>query len=247
MKIKVANYIPLDIETIPDQTEGAVEEIAKDLIVKAPDINKGPLIEALGQSPDGQLKFKNKDELKEMWLEEFADSARLEQAKEKWLKSSFDGGKGQICAISAKWGGECFDITDEGTEHGLLSEFWDWMDSKLKGGIPHPVAHFAQFDLPFLYHRSVIHGVPPVRGFKPYGRHDQDHYCTMLGWSGRTQGRGIKLNDLAKILELEGKTEGMDGSKVWPEYQLGNIDKISQYCAQDVEVLDNVYKRMNFL
>ena len=87
--------IVVDIETLPNQDKGAIAKIAETLIVKAPDLTKPKLIDLV----EGGDKFKSVAELKEMWLEQFGANAKIEQATAKWLKTSFDGGYGQICCI----------------------------------------------------------------------------------------------------------------------------------------------------
>ena len=233
--------IVIDIETIPDQTHGAVEKIAETLTVKAPDLTKPKLIEALNLGTDG--KFKTVPELKEMWIEEFGASAKLEQANAKWLKTSFDGGRGQIACICIELidTGETFEFA--GDEALSLKGFWTVIMKQTE--LPFFIAHNAKFDLPFLWHRSVINNVKPGVQFNPHGRHNQSHFCTMEAWAGF--GGRISLNNLADILGEGSKTEGMDGSQVWPEYQKGNIDKIVSYCVDDVELTARVYKRLRFM
>ena len=198
--------IAVDIETIPDQSASAIAKIAENLTVKAPDLTKPKLIELV----TGGDKFKSVAELKEMWIAEHGENAKIEQAKAKWLKTSFDGGYGQICCICVDDDGVERTYTDESGEAAMLADFW----SDLSTLEPFFIAHNAKFDIPFLYHRSVINQVQPPIYFKPHGRHDNHHYCTMEGWAG-FNGK-ISLNNLAKILGLGQKTEGMDGSQVWP-------------------------------
>ena len=106
------------------------------------------------------------------------------------------------------------------------------------------VFHNAKFDIPFIWHRSVINQVEPSKFFKPHGRHNSDHFCTMEGWAGF--GGKISLNNLAKILDLGAKTEGMDGSQVCPEYEKGNIKKIADYCLDDVRLTRKIYNKLTF-
>lgn len=231
--------IIIDIETIPNQAQDAVEQIAKNLTVKAPDLTKPKLIDALNLGTDG--KFKTVPELKEMWLERFSEQAKQEQAEAKWLKTSFDGGYGQICCICTDDNGRERTYTDESGEAALLADFWSDVGSHYQSNL---VAHNAKFDLPFLYHRSVVNQIKPSNFFKAHGRHDQDYYCTMEAWAG-FNGK-ISLNNLASILDLGQKTEGMDGSQVWPEYQKGNIRKIADYCMDDVRLTKRVYEKLTF-
>jgi hypothetical protein len=233
--------IVIDIETIPDQSAGAVELIAKDLEVKAPDMLKPKLIEALGLGDKG--KFKTVPELKSMWVDKFGEAEKLNQANAKWLKTSFDGAYGQICCIciTSEWGPERFFAVNE---EELISDFWERIEVILNNRHPYFIAHNAKFDLPFLYHRSVINQSPVAKGFKPHGRHGQDYFCTMEAWAG-FNGK-IGLDRLAGILGEGSKTEGMSGAEVWPEYQKGNIDKIDNYCHDDVQLTKKIYNRLTF-
>lgn len=231
--------IVIDIETIPDQSPGALDKIKSELTVKAPDLTKPKLIDALGLGDQG--KYKTVPELKDMWLDRFGDEAKGDQANEKWLKTSLDGAYGSIVCV-------CFNdkvfASHGGTEAELLNDMWRAIDYDCNGVMPRFIAHNAKFDLPFLFHRSVILGVKPAKGFKPYGRHGSDYYCTMEAWAGYNG--MIGLDRLAKILGLKGKTEGMSGSEVWPEYQKGNIDRIVEYCQDDVKLTKLIYEKLTF-
>lgn len=236
----------IDLETIPDQTPGALEEIKKDLTVKAPDLLKPKLIEVLSLGDDG--KFKTVPELKEMWVEAFGDQAKHAQAKEKWLKTSFDGSSGEICCIGVSSGLDGIITTLVGTEKKILTNLNKWIlrESEFDKVEPHPtfVAHKKNFDLPFLHKRLVINNIKPAFKFHPHARHRAGNFCTMEEWAG-FNGK-VSLNNLCKYLGIKGKMEGMDGSQVWPEYEAGNIGKISKYCSEDVRCLIEVYKRLTF-
>lgn len=226
----------IDIETIPDQTVGAVASIAESLEVKAPSLTKPKLIEALNLGDQG--KYKTVDELKELWVATFAESEKENQATEQWLKTSFDGGKGQLCCVGIAVG-DLPVITLTGSEKQILES----VNVLLK---EYPsvtfVAHNKKFDLPFLFKRFVINGVEPQFNFDAYTK---KHICTMELWEGF--GGRISLDNLAKQLGLGGKYEGMDGSEVWPEFKAGNIDKIAEYCADDVRLLREIYNKINFI
>lgn len=233
------DLIVVDVETIPDQSENAVSDIEKNLTVKAPDLTKPKLIDALDLGSDG--KFKTVPELKEMWLEKFGAQAKKEQAESEWLKTSFDGSYGQIICICASINGVIEKYTDEhDNEAGLLDRFWSDVSKQTRS--PMFVAHNAKFDLPFIYKRSVINGVEIPVIFKPYGRHGSQYFCTMEAWEG-FNGR-IKLDTLAKILKVGKKTEGIDGSKVFGEWQDGNIKKIADYCRDDVQLTLDIYNKL---
>jgi hypothetical protein len=50
------------------------------------------------------------------------------------------------------------------------------------------------------------------------------------------------MDDIANFLGISGKTEGVDGSKVFDLWQAGYLQIINDYCAQDVEVTRNVHR-----
>jgi hypothetical protein len=232
--------ILIDIETIPDQSEGAIDRIKKDIEVKVPaDLTKPKLMDTLGCTD----KYKTVGELKGMWLETFGEEQKVIQANEKWLKTSFDGAYGQVICIGAEvvHSGEQF-CQCTGDEVDLLESFWDWVLDRSSSPDLSFIAHHKKFDLPFMFHRSVIKGVRPTLSFDP---HSRKHECTMELWAGF--GGRIGLDRLAGILGLSGKSEGMSGAEVWPEYQKGNLKGIAGYCAQDREVLKAVYNRIKFI
>ena len=235
--------IIIDIETIPDQSLGAIDRyMGDDIKVSCPHKTKAAIGADLGMN-ENEYKFIGAEDLKQKWVNEKGDKAKKEQAESKWLKTSFNGGYGQICCVCFSFEGELFTFLDK-SEGKLLHCLWDKIDHLLSGRHPNFIAHNAKFDLPFLYHRSVVNSVKPVRGFKPYGRHGHDYFCTMEAWAG-FNGK-IGLNRLAEILSLGQKAEGMSGADVWPEYQKGNIKKIAEYCKQDVQLTSDVYDRLTF-
>jgi hypothetical protein len=209
----------IDIETIPEQNPNMDEYKA---LVKAP----------------GNMK---KQETIDKWMVENQESA----AEELWLKTSFDGGKGQICCIGVSINGETKTFT--GTEINMLVSLnafiADHTDFAVAKSEVNFIAHNAKFDLPFLHKRFVINGIKPQFKCNFNGRHGQHHYCTMEEWAG-FNGR-ISQDNLCKILGLPVK-DGMDGSQVWPEYQKGNIDKIAEYCKSDVETVIAIHKKLTW-
>jgi DNA polymerase elongation subunit (family B) len=241
--------ITIDLETIPDQSPNALEKIMDTIKVKAPDLTKPKLIDALGLCQKND-KFKTVAELKEFWIELHGEQAKREQANEQWLKTSFDGTKGQICCIGlAHEDGE--PVSFVGAEVDILNQFNEWVYNikavrSVESAIPpNFIGHnLIKFDLPFLHKRMVINGVKPKFKLIPHARHGLTAFDTMVEWCGF--GNRISMDNLAEALGLKGKTEGMDGSQVWPEYQKGNIDKIANYCIDDVICTRNIYNKLTF-
>lgn len=214
----------IDLETLPEQNPNMEEYKAG---IKAP------------------AQYKKQESI-DKWLADNAES----EAEKAWLKTSFDGGKGQICCIGFAIESNPVQ-TLTGFENDMLNELnlaisnWPGFDRALK--IPEVmfIAHNAKFDLPFLHKRFVINKIKPQFKTVWNGRHGQHHYCTMEEWAG-FNGK-ISQTNLCKLLGIEPKKGGMDGSQVWPEYQKGNIDKIAEYCKSDVETVIEIYNRLNWL
>lgn len=234
----------LDIETVPDQSKGAIDRFMG-ADVKCPLKTKGDIGKDLGM-PESEYKFIGAEDLKQLWIEKKGKEAATAQAEEKWLKTSFDGAYGQIvCIAFAVNDGEIAVVTDEGrTEKEMLEDFWSLASFGNEMRTPTMIAHNAKFDLPFLYHRSVINGVEPSFIFDPHSRQGSKRYCTMEAWAGFNG--MIGLDRLCEILGIKGKQDGMSGADVWPEYEKGNVAKIAEYCKEDVRALIDVYNKLNF-
>jgi 3'-5' exonuclease len=104
------------------------------------------------------------------------------------------------------------------------------------------------FDLLFLYKRSVIQRVRPSVELSFARYRSRPVFDTMHEWERwKWQRRHISLDELARILGLESsKCEGMDGSKVYDKFCAGCHDEIARYCMRDVELVRQVYYRMVF-
>jgi 3'-5' exonuclease len=103
------------------------------------------------------------------------------------------------------------------------------------------------FDLSFLYKRSIIHRVrPPVKlSFARY--RSRPMYDTMCEWNQWSFKGRVSLDRLAKALDLESsKGQGIDGSRVYDYFCAGCHEEIADYCMRDVELVRAIYRRMNF-
>lgn len=210
----------IDLETIPEQNPNMENYKAN---VKAPASYK-------------------KSESIQKWLDENQEA----EAEKAWLKTSFDGGKGQICCIGVSING-LTRVLYGPSEKMILVELNELIRKEASVGMSlqavNFIAHNAKFDLPFLHKRFVINGIKPAFKCNFNGRHGQHHFCTMEEWAG-FNGR-ISQDNLCEILGLPTKP-GMTGADVWPEYQKGNIDKIAEYCKYDVETVIKIHKRLTW-
>ena len=222
----------IDLETIPDQSPGSRQSFIDN--VQAPGNYKKP--ESIAQ-----------------WIKDHGE----EEGDKEWRKTSFDGTYGQICVIGwALDDGEIDDVScdpnhSKMTEKDLLETFFKTLEIQLKRtdgltGLPTWCAHNGtNFDFRFLWQRCVINGVkPPVRipyDAKPWG----DVIDTLYLWKGVSKAGG-SLDAICKAFGIPGKGD-MDGSKVCDAVKNGEIDKVAEYCRDDVDKLRQIHKRMMFL
>lgn len=217
--------IVLDLETIPSQKPGALMDIRKTI------------------QPPGTM---SKPETIAKWMTENAYSA----AEEKWRKTALNGSLGEIICIG-------YAIEDEqpqsihrqlgAPEAELLQHFYENMVAEGVTPIHTIVGHNVKdFDLRFLFQRSVINKVKPSIELHTGSRYSGDYvYDTMLSWAG--WGNRISLSNLCAALCIPVKENGITGATVWDAVNEGRIEEVGEYCRQDVEATRAVYRKMNFL
>jgi len=129
----------------------------------------------------------------------------------------------------------------QGEETDIIKGFWKIVpDCNLFVG-----HNILDFDMRFIYQRSVIHNIKPSRDI-PFTRfRNAPIYDTMQEWSkwGREH---ASLDTLSKALGIPSPKENLDGSKVYPYYRAGKLPEIIEYCKRDVESVRAVYKRLTF-
>jgi len=99
------------------------------------------------------------------------------------------------------------------------------------------------FDLPVLRYRAMIHGLTMrgLSGRKYFARYfdDAEDLCDILA-NYDTRGK-VSLDLLSRVLELPGKPDDVDGSKLEPLIEARNFKKIATYCEQDVVLTYHVW------
>jgi predicted PolB exonuclease-like 3'-5' exonuclease len=145
-----------------------------------------------------------------------------------------------ICyAIEPPTGGEVQAL--QGEEAEIIRAFW-----KLAAECNLFIGHnILDFDLRFIYQRSIIHQIKPSRDL-PFARfRNAPIYDTMQEWSkwGREH---VSLDTLSKALGIPSPKETLDGSKVYPYYRAGKLAEIIEYCKRDVDSTRQVYRRLTF-
>ena len=249
--------LTFDIETIPDQTEGALDSVLADTVAnfKAPStLTKEQAATDLGLTDKDEIKFTSKDAMIARWERELAPVKAVEVADEKWRKTALDGSRGEIAVIGWAFGDEQTnavyrDMRAADGEQDLLREFFlDLKDHITMLGGSHRDVRFIghnieAFDLRFLFQRSVINGVRPPVSLTP-GRYSECLYDTMTAWSG-WQNR-ISLDNLCRALGVKSPKGEIDGSKVWDYVRDGKIEDVAEYCKGDVSATREAYWRMTF-
>ena len=205
----------LDIETIPTDLDWVIDDLRAN--IKPP------------------AQYKKPDSIAE-WMEA---NAEIELAKAIHA-TGLDGSFGRIACIGYAFDDEPVQTVGthlQMTEHTILADFAaDLHGKKIDCVVGH---NLASFDLPYIRKRAVINGVKLNLPFdsKPWGN---EIFDTMLKWDAK---KFISADKLARVLGVKGKGDA-DGSMVWDMYQRGEHQAIADYCADDVRMVREIYKRM---
>lgn len=121
----------------------------------------------------------------------------------------------------------------ERTEQRLIQSFVDKIDE-----IAPQMVTFngCSFDLPVLRYRAMIHSVaaPGLSG-APYFHRFTDHAVDLCDvFSSYSPSGKVRLDQLSRIMNLPGKPDGIDGSKVESYFSAGRIQEIADNCKTDV-------------
>lgn len=170
------------------------------------------------------------------------DKNKAKDFEQVLVETSFDGSFGRILCIG-------YTINDEPTEalyendneKLMLEKFWDIAkDCDLFVG-----HNIFDFDMMFIYQRSIVLGVKPTRDLSFARYRSSPMFDTMKEWV-KWAPRSIGLEHLALALDFPSPKDGIDGSQVWDFYKKGKIAGIVEYCKRDVETTRSIFKKMNF-
>lgn len=104
-----------------------------------------------------------------------------------------------------------------------------------------------EFDLRFLYKRSIINRVQPSIRLNFTRYRSRPIFDTMKEWEMWAWRPGIKLEELAEVLQLGiTKCDGLDGSRIYDRFCEGCHQEIADYCMRDVEITREIYYRLTF-
>jgi len=159
-----------------------------------------------------------------------------------YRSSAISGDFGQIFCIG-------FAIDDQqvqiihGKEEEILKKWWQ-VARDAHVFIGHNII---DFDIPFLYKRSVIHKIKPSQ-FLPIKKFPTENiFDTSREWSRWDYQSHTSLHYLALALDLPSSKDQMDGSQVYDYYLKRRFEDIYTYCKKDVELTRKIYKRMLFI
>lgn len=241
-----------DIETIPDQREGAKERFIEEAKAnfKAPStLTKSQAASDLGLTDASEIKFTSAGDMKLRWEKEMAPLLSEKVGVDNWKKTSFDGSAGQIFSFAFKAEGDFYYFGDL-DERLVLSTLNNCMSDALNrsdghNNNPYFIGHYISgFDLRFLFRRYVCNGITPTFKINHNGRHGKDYFDNMIEWCGYKD--KISQDNLCKHLGIQGKPDDIDGSKVWDEVEAGNHQKVIDYNVDDVVKAEMIYKKLNY-
>ncbi|HSN04681.1 MAG TPA: 3'-5' exonuclease [Nitrospira sp.] len=217
--------VVLDIETV----QAPREEWAR-LLGKQPPPGEAP-------PPHGDLDL-------------FAAGAAEEQRHaedELYAKSAFDGTFSRIVCIGLLEFSDQMEARSAVAWHGpnereLLRQFWARLAQDRPGLF---ITHNGLgFDLPFIKKRSIINQVKPSLDINLAKFRTEPVYDTMAIWSNWDTRGWVKLDVLARALNVE--TKSGSGEQVAAMWERGQGLELARYCLQDTYVTYACYCRMNF-
>ena len=246
----------IDIETIPDQREGALEVFIKqeqENFTAPSGLTKEQAAADLGMTDPGEIKYTSKDKMIALWTERFREEKAPEVAENKWRKTALDGSRGEIVVIG-------YEIIDHKSplvfsrgigdpESLVIKSFFRDLQSEIRSAHQHSeqirfIGHNIEaFDLRFLWQRSVIRGIEPPCNLQ-MSRYSDRLFDTMTQWAGF--GNRISLDNLCSALGVPSPKSEIDGSMVWDYVRDGRILEVSDYCATDVTATRLCFQRMTF-
>ena len=170
----------------------------------------------------------------------YSSDYRRPTSFEDYLHStSLDPNFGQILCIGYAIDDQEVDALT-GTEPEMLKDFW-----KLAKDADRITGHNAlSFDVPFLWKRSVLHGIKPSLPVDT--KAEELVYDTMLGWDLAMPRKHTGLDLLAKLLGVPTSKTDMTGAEVYDYYRAGKLEEIYAYCKRDVVATREVYKKLTF-
>ena len=172
---------------------------------------------------------------------------KIRKENELYERSAFDGTFSRIVVVGVLVFSDA--MVPQGAiawygnnEQEMLRQFWDRM-SQLRPSLI--ITHNGLgFDLPFIKKRSIIHQVKPPFDINLAKFRTEPVYDTMAIWSNWDMRGWVKLDVLAKALNVQ--TKSGSGAQVAEMWDRGLQKETAAYCLQDTFVTYACYCRMTF-
>lgn len=166
---------------------------------------------------------------------------------ESYAKSAFDGTFSRVVCIGLLEFSDQMEARSAvawfgANERELLRQFWARMaQDRPTLFITH---NGLGFDLPFLKKRSIINQVKPSLDINLAKFRTEPVYDTMAVWSNWDTRGWVKLDVLARALQVD--TKSGSGEQVAEMWESRQGRELAHYCLQDTYVTYACYCRMNF-
>lgn len=157
--------------------------------------------------------------------------------------TSFDGAFGKIFCIGYAIDNDAPQALYSKNEKEILTQFWG-IAKNTKLFIGHNII---DFDLPFIFQRSVVHDVKPTRTLVGNNNEQEAIFDTYRHWTGGSSSY-LKggLDRLALAFKMPSSKTEIDGSKVYSYFLNNRHEEIVDYCKRDVELTRKIYKKLTF-
>ena len=214
----------VDIETVPDQSEGARDRARAKV------------------KPPANYK---KQETIDNWWEKDAP-AKIEEA---YLETALDGAYGEIISIAWQVDDQdikCLTRESHVSETALLADFFEDLYSQVGKPTASWIAHNSDVDLFFLQQRCWIRGIKPTINIpydvRPGDTLAQDPMRMFRGYYSR---KTISQDELYRILGGEPfEDDDIDGTMVYDLWKAEKYEIIRDYNIRDVMKLVYNYRRL---
>ncbi|MFW6179743.1 MAG: ribonuclease H-like domain-containing protein [Desulfohalobiaceae bacterium] len=171
-----------------------------------------------------------------------------EKLEEIYRAQALDSMQGRILCIGWAIGDDpvstlCVGLDGIHSECDLLHNFQDtlldyFIDLE---GLKWTGHNVRAFDLAWLWRKALQHRLFSLARIIPRARYDKRIMDTLEIWAADYRDK-VSLEAIAHFLGLTGKTEGLDGTKVYDFWLEGRLQEIRDYCAWDVELTRQVYR-----
>ena len=179
--------------------------------------------------------------LKELYERHLANGKNVGTFEDYVSQTSFDGAFGRIICLGWAMDDEKVESIT-GSETEIIKKFW----GLAKAADLFIGYNLLDFDLRFIYQRSVMLGIKPTREIPLKYYSNMPVYDVMWEWV-KWKKPVTSLHNLARAMEIpSSKDGGMEGKDVAQAFLDGKIKEISRYCEKDVEVTRQIYKKLTF-